>query len=109
METQPIKMKSLSRTCDVKVSDILGKIIILSLDEGLFSFFTDIISISYKPVEGVEGYYSNCSNKDPTELKPKEQGFDEAALIEQKHPHQELWVLYLIGHLDIYSKLKKTK
>jgi hypothetical protein len=30
-------------------------------------------------VEGVEGHCSNCSDKDPIELKPKEQGFDEAA------------------------------
>jgi hypothetical protein len=41
----------------------------------------DILSISCEPVEGVEGHYSNCSNKDPIELKPKEQEFDEAAEI----------------------------
>jgi hypothetical protein len=34
METQSIGIKSLSGTCDVKVSDKLGKITILSLDEG---------------------------------------------------------------------------
>jgi hypothetical protein len=51
------------------------------LDEGSFRFFINILSISCEPVEGVEGHYSNCSNRDPIELKPKEQGFDEAAEI----------------------------
>jgi hypothetical protein len=46
METQSIGIKSLSGTCDVKVSDRLGKITILSLDEGAFRFFSDILSIS---------------------------------------------------------------
>jgi hypothetical protein len=46
-----------------------------------YRFFSDIASISCEPVEGVEGHYSNCSNKEPIELKPKEQGFDEAAEI----------------------------
>jgi hypothetical protein len=41
----------------------------------------DISSISCEQVEGVEGHYSNCSNKEPIEIKPKEQGFDEAAEI----------------------------
>jgi hypothetical protein len=63
------------------VSDKLGEITILSLDEGSFRFFSDIASISCEPVEGVEGHYSNCSNNEPLELKPKEQGFDEAAEI----------------------------
>jgi hypothetical protein len=81
METQSIGIKSLSGTCDVKVSDKLGEITILSLDEGSYRFFSDISSISCEPVEGVEGHYSNCSNKEPIELKPKEQGFDEAAEI----------------------------
>jgi hypothetical protein len=56
METQSIEIKSLSGTCDIKVSDKLREIIILSLGK-------------------------NCSNKDPIELKPKEQGFDETAEI----------------------------
>jgi hypothetical protein len=30
-------------------------------------------------VERVEGHYSNYSNRDPIELKPKKQEFDEAA------------------------------
>jgi hypothetical protein len=81
MEIQSIGIKSFSGTCDVKVSDKLGEITILSLDEGLFRFFSDILNISYKSVKRVEGHYSNCSNKDPIELKPKEQGFDEAAEI----------------------------
>jgi hypothetical protein len=81
METQSIRIKSLSVTCDVKVSDKLGKITFLSSDEGSFRFFSDISSISCEPVEGIEGHYSNCSDKDPIELKPKEQGFDETAEI----------------------------
>jgi hypothetical protein len=32
-------------------------------------------------VEGVEVHYFNCSDKDPIELKLKEQGFDKAAKI----------------------------
>jgi hypothetical protein len=35
--------------------------------EGSFRFFTDILSISYKPVEGVEGHYSNYSDRIKTE------------------------------------------
>jgi hypothetical protein len=38
-----------------------------------FRFFTDILSISCELIEKVEGHYSNCSNKNPRELKPKEQ------------------------------------
>jgi hypothetical protein len=72
IETQSIKIKSLSGTCDVKMSNKLGKITILFLDEGLYRFFSDILSISCEPVEGVEGHYSNCFNKDPIELKSKE-------------------------------------
>jgi hypothetical protein len=51
------------------------------LDEGSYRFFSDISSISCEQVEGVEGHYLNCSNKEPIELKPKEQGFNEAAEI----------------------------
>jgi hypothetical protein len=42
IETQSIGIKSLSGTCDVKVSDKLGEITILSLDEGSYRFFSDI-------------------------------------------------------------------
>jgi hypothetical protein len=80
IETQSIGIKSLSGTCDVKVSKKL-EITILSLDEGSYRFFSDILSISCEPVEGVERHYSNCSNKEPIKLKPKEQGFDEATEI----------------------------
>jgi hypothetical protein len=59
------------------VLDKLGEITILFLDEGSYRFFSDISSISCETVEGIEGHYSNCSNKDPIELKPKD-------------PHQEL-------------------
>jgi hypothetical protein len=63
------------------VLDKLGEITILSLDEGSYRFFSDIANISCEPVEGVEGHYANCSNKEPIELKPKEQGFDETTEI----------------------------
>jgi hypothetical protein len=53
----------------------------LTLDEELFRFFTDTLGVSYEPVEGVESHYSNCSNKHPIEIKPKEQRFDQAAEI----------------------------
>jgi hypothetical protein len=46
METQSIGIKSLSGTCDLRVSDKLGEITILSLDEGSYRFFSDIASIS---------------------------------------------------------------
>jgi hypothetical protein len=81
METQSIGIKFLSGTCDLKVSDKLGEITIIFLDEGSYRFFSDIANISCEPVEGVKKHYSNCSNKEPIELKPKEQGFDEAAEI----------------------------
>jgi hypothetical protein len=46
------------------VSDKLREITILSLDEGSYRFFSDIANISCEPLEGVEGHYSNCSNKE---------------------------------------------
>jgi hypothetical protein len=61
------------------MSDKLGEITILSLDEGSYRFFSDITSISCELVEGVEGHYSNCS--DPIELEPQNQKIDEAAEI----------------------------
>jgi hypothetical protein len=54
IETRSIGIKSLSGTCDVKMSDKLGEITILSLDEGLFRFFTGILITSYELVERVE-------------------------------------------------------
>jgi hypothetical protein len=82
IKMQSIGIKFFLGICDVKVLDKLGEIIILFLDEGSYRFFSDIASISCEPVEGVEGHYSSdCSNKEPIQLKPKEQGFDEAAEI----------------------------
>jgi hypothetical protein len=81
MEIQSIGIKSFSGTCDVKVLDKLGEITILSLDECSYRFFSDIASISCEQVEGAEGHYSNCFNKEPIELKLKEQGFDKAVEI----------------------------
>jgi hypothetical protein len=39
------------------------------------------LSGTCEQIEGVERYNSNCSDKDPIESKPKEQGFDEVAEI----------------------------
>jgi hypothetical protein len=80
------------------MSEKLGEIIILSLDEKSFGFFTDILSISCEPVKGVEGHYSNCSDKDPMELKPRNKDLaklQKLYLIEQKQPHQELIWKYI--------------
>jgi hypothetical protein len=65
METQSIGIKSLSGTCDVKVSDKLGENTILFLDEGSYGFFSDIANISCE----LEGDYSNCSKANRIKTK----------------------------------------
>jgi hypothetical protein len=63
-------------------------------------------------MERIEGHYSNCSDKGPMELKPRNKDLaklQKLYLIEQKQPYQVLWVLDLIGYLKIYSKIRKTK
>jgi hypothetical protein len=61
-----VGIKSLSGSCDLKIQDKTGSIIIISIDEGFACEFTG------------EGNYVNCSDKTPEEIRPKDQGFDEA-------------------------------
>jgi preprotein translocase subunit SecG len=47
------------------------------MDEGSYRFFTDLYRISCEFTG--EGNYVNCSDKTPEVIRPKDQGFDEAA------------------------------
>jgi hypothetical protein len=60
----------------LKIQDKAGSIIITSVDEGLYRFFADLYGISCE-FRG-EGNYVNCSDKTLGEIRPKDQGFDEA-------------------------------
>jgi hypothetical protein len=64
-EFNSVGIKSLSGSCDLKTQDGAGCIIIISIEEGSYRFFADLYAI-------------NCSDKNPEEIKPKDQGFDEA-------------------------------
>jgi hypothetical protein len=67
-ESKSVGIKSLSGSCDFKIQDKASSIIIISIDEGSYRYeFTG------------EGNYINCSNKTPEEIRPKDQGLDEAA------------------------------
>jgi hypothetical protein len=46
------------------------------VDERSFRFFNDFSKVSCDLV--IEGSYINCSDKEPEEVKSKDQGFDEA-------------------------------
>jgi hypothetical protein len=53
------------------------------VDERSFRFFNDFSKVSYDLV--TENSYINCLNKKPEEVKPKNQGFNEAG--------EKLWIL----------------
>jgi hypothetical protein len=76
-ESNSVGIKSLSGSCDLKIQDKAGSIIIISVDEGSYRFFADLFGISCEFTG--EGNYVNCSDKTPEEIWPKDQGFDEAA------------------------------
>jgi hypothetical protein len=76
-ESNSVGIKSLSGSCDLKIQDKAGSIIIISVDEGSYRFFADLFGISCEFMG--EGNYVNCSDKTPEEIRPKDQGFDEAA------------------------------
>jgi hypothetical protein len=54
-----------------------GYVIVISVDEGSYKFFAYLHGISYEFTG--ESNYVNCSDKDPEEIKPKDQNFEEAA------------------------------
>jgi hypothetical protein len=64
-------------SCDVEVQNKTGLITYITVDEKPYKFFGDLWGISCD-LKG-KRYYINCSNKEPEEIKPKDQGFDEAA------------------------------
>jgi hypothetical protein len=66
IESNSVGVKSLSRSCDVQVEDKTGYKFYISVDEGSFKFFNDFS----------EGSYINYSDKEPEEVKPKDQDFD---------------------------------
>jgi hypothetical protein len=76
-ESNSVGIKSLSGSCDLKIQDKAGSIIIISIDEGSYRFFADLYGISCE-FRG-EGNHVNCSDKTPEIIRPRDQGFDEAA------------------------------
>jgi hypothetical protein len=76
-KSNSIGIKSLSGSCDIKVKDKLGYQLYISVDEGSYRFFNDLQGISCNLIG--EGSYTDCSDKEPKDIKPKDQGFDEAA------------------------------
>jgi hypothetical protein len=76
-ESNSIGIKSLSGSCDIKVKDKLGYQLYISVDEGSYRFFNDLQGISCNLIG--EGSYTDCSDKEPEDIKPKDQGFDESA------------------------------
>jgi hypothetical protein len=77
IESNSIGIKSLSESYDIQVEDKTGYKFYISVDEGSFRFFNDFSKVSCDLV--MEGSYINCSDKEPEDVKPKDQGFDEAA------------------------------
>jgi hypothetical protein len=73
-ESNSVGIKSLSGPCDLKIQDKAGSIIMISIDEGCYRFFAEV-SCEFTG----EGNYVNCSDKTPEIVRPKDQGFDEAA------------------------------
>jgi hypothetical protein len=59
------------------VEDKTGYRFYISVDKGSFRFSNDFSQVSCDLV--TEGSYINCSDKEPEDVKPKDQGFDEAA------------------------------
>jgi hypothetical protein len=76
-ESNLVGIKSLSGSCDLKIQDKACSIIIISIDEKSYRFFANLYGISCEFTS--EGNYVNCSDKTPEEIRPKDQGFDEAA------------------------------
>jgi hypothetical protein len=65
-KSNSVGIKSLSGSCDLKIQVKAGSIIKIFIDEGSYRFTG-------------KGNYINCSDKTPEEIRPKDQGFDEAA------------------------------
>jgi hypothetical protein len=51
----------------------------ISVDERSFIFFNNFSKVSCDLV--TEDSYINCSDKDPEEVKPKDQGFNEVSWV----------------------------
>jgi hypothetical protein len=77
IESNSIGVKSLSESCDIQVEDKTGYKFYISIDKRSFRFFNDFSKISCDLV--TEGSYINCSDEKPEDVKPKDQGLDEAA------------------------------
>jgi hypothetical protein len=77
IQSNSVGIKSLSGFCDLKIQDKAGSMIIISIDKGSYRFFADLYGISCEFMG--EGNYINCSDKTPEIIRPKDQGFDEAA------------------------------
>jgi hypothetical protein len=77
IESNSIRVKSLSGSCDMQVEDKTGYRFYISVDEESFKFFNNFSKVSCDLV--TEGSYINCSDKEPEDVRPKNQGFDETA------------------------------
>jgi hypothetical protein len=64
-KSNSVGIKSLSGSCDLKIQDKTGSLIIICIDEGSYIFFGDLYGISCE-FRG-EGNYVNCSDKTPEE------------------------------------------
>jgi hypothetical protein len=57
-KSNSVGIKSLSGSCDLKIQDKAGSMIIISIDEGSYKFFADLYEISCEFMG--EGNYVNC-------------------------------------------------
>jgi hypothetical protein len=76
IESNSIGIKSLSESCDIQVENKTKYKFYISVNEKCFKFFNDFSKISCDLV--MDGSYINCADKEPEDVKPKDQGFDEA-------------------------------
>jgi hypothetical protein len=72
-----VGIKLLSGSCDLKIQDKASSMITIFIGEWLYRFFANLYGISCEFTD--ENNYVSCFNKTPEEIRPKDQGFDEAA------------------------------
>jgi hypothetical protein len=77
VESNLVGVKSLSGACNIQAEDKTGYRFYISVDKESFRFFNGFSKVSCDLV--TEGSYINCSDKEPEDVKPKDQGFDEVA------------------------------
>jgi hypothetical protein len=97
VESNSTGIKSLSGSCDVQIEDKAGYKLYISTDEGSFRFFKDLEKVSCDLIS--EGSYINCSDKEPEDVKPKDQGFIKTLkklwILQIQLVVQEVWIFHL--------------